>query len=315
MPRGNSRLDEFLRLFKWQDKRIPVVPYATDGNLQIYSDKIHMVSKDSLLTKETVEALRSKLINNPKRLDKKAVLFQDSSLLTPKLLEALENRLGIKGWDVSVVFLKDTSPARLGERLGSASLCICASTEEYPTELVYWMLPKGCQVIELQHEMKLRGEGAHIAGACDLDYWVNLVERGFVVDKLASQILEWCCNSGSSASKETTECLDESALQTLILPVVKEGYHSHSGDSFREMARLWGKRGYVTIKDDSNSHFCKLGDTILYDRPTYEWYDEAQLSEPSVLIGNPAPRKELGHKSWSFWPRRPELVELSLIHI
>lgn len=303
MPKGDSRLDKFLRLFKWEGKQIPVVPYDEEGNLQIYSDTVHMVKSSDLVTKEVVEALRSRLLEAPEKRGKQAVIFQDSTLVTPKLLEILESKLVEQGWSISVVFLADTSPDVLAEKLGSASLCIGCSTELNQTELVYWMLPKECQVIELQNEMKLRGEGAHMAGACGLEYWVGLVERGVILEKLAGQILGWV--EGSDTPMESSSAPKKLSL---ILPVNKDGYHGHAGDSFREMARLWAQKGYVNLEESSDEKFCWLEDTLLYDRPTYEWYDDAGLAVQKALVGNPAPRED-GHKAWSFWPRKPELVE------
>jgi hypothetical protein len=53
-----------------------------------------------------------------------------------------------------------------------------------------------------------------------------------------------------------------------------------------------------------------VGETLLYDRPTLQWLQQAPKAESvwkHALFGNPEPPQ--GGKSWSFWPRRPELVE------
>jgi hypothetical protein len=53
-----------------------------------------------------------------------------------------------------------------------------------------------------------------------------------------------------------------------------------------------------------------VGDTLLYDRPTHQWLEQSPPKEKifrRALFGNPAPAK--GGSPWSFWPRRPALVE------
>jgi hypothetical protein len=107
----------------------------------------------------------------------------------------------------------------------------------------------------------------------------------------------------------------DTSLPLLILPKQPtEGFFGHAGDSFREMAMLWAQKGYVRIAEDKHAHHVWLhgiGHTLLYDRPTYEWLEAAPPDEKRYkhgLFGNPAPPPGIG-KSWSFWPRRPSLVE------
>jgi len=53
-----------------------------------------------------------------------------------------------------------------------------------------------------------------------------------------------------------------------------------------------------------------IGDTLLYDRPTHEWLKASPPEERKWrvgLFGNPVPAE--GGQAWSFWPRRPVLVE------
>jgi hypothetical protein len=57
-----------------------------------------------------------------------------------------------------------------------------------------------------------------------------------------------------------------------------------------------------------------VGDTLLYDRPTYDWIKQSPTKEQTwkkALFGNPKPIGP-NSKSWSFWPRRPRLVEAML---
>jgi hypothetical protein len=96
------------------------------------------------------------------------------------------------------------------------------------------------------------------------------------------------------------------------MPKGHTGFYAHAGDSFREIASLWSERGYVDLVP-SPAHqvwLHEVGDTLLYDRPTHQWLEQAPAKEQTfrkALFGNPAPAKD--GSSWSFWPRRPALVE------
>jgi hypothetical protein len=168
-----------------------------------------------------------------------------------------------------------------------------------------WILPRGAKVIEVQNEMTPCGELLQLCGAADLEHRLFIVPKGTVSDATKQALLSFCC-------AETAK--PKSSLPTLILPSEKQGFFGHAGDSFREMARIWADRGYVQIIEDPLA--CQvwlngIGDTLLYDRPTYEWVDAAPPEERRwrvALFGNPEPRGP-NAKAWSFWARRPALVE------
>jgi hypothetical protein len=81
------------------------------------------------------------------------------------------------------------------------------------------------------------------------------------------------------------------------------------------MVRLWAERGYVTVKEVPglcNVWLGGVGQVLLYDRPTLEWFHASPTEEQEwqvALFGNPAATKALKATAWSFWPRRPRLVE------
>lgn len=94
------------------------------------------------------------------------------------------------------------------------------------------------------------------------------------------------------------------------------GFFSHAGDSFREMVELWAERQYVDAVEDPKVVQIWLGGvgkTLLYDRPTLDWLFASPSEEQTWdlgLFGNPKPTESGGvAKSWTFWPRRPRLVE------
>jgi hypothetical protein len=93
---------------------------------------------------------------------------------------------------------------------------------------------------------------------------------------------------------------------------MKFGFFGHKGDSFRELIDLWVEHGFVERKEDPSLTQCWLGDTLLYDRPTWAWFDKASEKEKSYdlcLVGNPDPSEKQRTKPWIFWPREPRLVE------
>lgn len=95
--------------------------------------------------------------------------------------------------------------------------------------------------------------------------------------------------------------------QQVILPMKRQDFFQHAGDSFREMVAVWGERGYVDVVERPVEQVWlgEVGETLLYDRPTLEWLNaSSEKSYKRGLFGNPV------HGSpWTFWPRRPRLVE------
>jgi hypothetical protein len=92
------------------------------------------------------------------------------------------------------------------------------------------------------------------------------------------------------------------------------GLYSHSGDSFRELVRLWADKKYVRIEEHPTAvqiWLHAIGHTLLYDRPTLEWLQAAPPDEQiwkKALFGNP-PAQGDDAAAWTFWARRPELLE------
>jgi len=97
-------------------------------------------------------------------------------------------------------------------------------------------------------------------------------------------------------------------LPTIIVPIVNDGFHSHKGDSFREMVSLWESKGYISVKR-SATNFVWLGETLLYDRANYDWLNKDPEPYKKILCGNPDASQIVNGIQWSFWPRNPKLVE------
>lgn len=291
-----------LQLFNWKRKEVPVLP--RDDELQVWCKKGYMMlpTDKNYVTREQVTALRRTLISGWNSQDqKKCVIFNDDLYCTREFINEIEPK--IDEYEVKVVWPNSNM---LVEALAGASLIILAGDVTQWGWI--WMAPKGAHVIQIQNEMEPNGDCLHLAAAAELKHSLCLAPKGKIQKGLADYVL-------ATINPKQIQPTVTSNAPLLIMPKQPtDGFFGHSGDSFREMATLWAHRGYVRIVEDKHAHQIWLhgvGHTLLYDRPTYEWLDAAPADEKRYkygLFGNPAPPPGIG-KSWSFWPRRPVLVE------
>jgi hypothetical protein len=254
------------------------------------------------VTREQVTALRRTLISGwNSQHQKKCVIFNDDLYCTREFINEIEPK--IDEYEVKVVWPNSNM---LVEALAGASLIILAGDVTQWGWI--WMAPKGAHVIQIQNEMEPNGDCLHLAAAAELKHSLCLAPKGKIQKGLSDYVL-------ATINPNQVQTTVTSTAPLLIMPKQPtDGFFGHSGDSFREMATLWAHRGYVRIVEDKHAHQIWLhgvGHTLLYDRPTYEWLDAAPADEKRYkygLFGNPAPPPGIG-KSWSFWPRRPVLVE------
>ena len=94
------------------------------------------------------------------------------------------------------------------------------------------------------------------------------------------------------------------------IPSKREGYFSHTNDSFRELLIEWGKRGYIKL-NETNSNHCWIEDNIiLYDRPIMDWFTHSIELFKFGLFGNTVPNYDsLNCSPWIFWARHPLNME------
>ena len=307
LPRDTARLQDFLQFFKWDEEVLPVLPRDTD--IVGYSEITTMLTPRSqpFVVKEDVDALRSNLRGyyeeptDPKRV----VIFQDDTILNSDDVLAIESGLEAEGYTVDVIYPTRSNPSFIFKRVLGAAICITPPM----FETLFWMLPRGAKVIEVMPELKIEGEGAHVAGAAGLDYWIILLQRAkkeqqraILLDKLAKTL---AAASAAIATPQTN-------LPTIVMPKGFDGFHGHLGDSFREMAAIWEERGYVRIEPSTQTPYVWLGgvgETLLYDRANYDWLKQTPATYKKILCGNPDAAAVENGVQWSFWPRRPQLVE------
>ena len=306
LPRSKPFMDA-IQIFNWGQKEVPVIP--RDEGIQTYCEKAYIMlpTDNTLISREQVALLRKHLIVrkdgkgsrwiSERDTEKRTVVFFDETYCNHDFVSKIEGN-----YNVEVVWPENTSIETLVEKLSGAYRLITASVNIGWA----WILPVNSTVIEIQNEMMPNAEGLHLASAAELIHLLILAPKGRITDNVRSTLVRHILTPVVSTL--------DTKVPILIIPTKPVGdFYHHSGDSFREMAVMWADKGYVRIIEDSHAHHVWLhgiGNTLLYDRPTYKWLENAPPEERrfvKALFGNPAPVN--GGKAWSFWPRRPALVE------
>jgi len=304
-----------IKMFSWPKQEIPVL--SRDENQQTWCVKGAMWPcqdiPEGFTSREEIGALRSALgLGGWKETvaKKELILVVDPKWMTDELADRIE-----KGLDgilrVKFVWAGRSSLDTVLHSLREAWGILMFSQEFAPWA---WVLPRGAYVWEIQNEMEPSASILHMSAAAELHHRLTIVPKGVPNDSERSGLLVKLLEA---IRQEFCPVLENpmSVKPKLYMPSGHTGFYAHAGDSFREVAGLWAERGYVDCVP-SPVHQVWLGavgDTLLYDRPTHEWLSRAPIAEQTwrvALFGNPSPIQ--GGKSWSFWPRRPALVEAAV---
>jgi len=283
--------EEVLQIFNWNAETLPIVA-REDNSLMWCKGAVGFVHNAGPILKEDMEALRSYLrgwepkISEPKKL----IIMEDGIILTKEVVLELEAKLEAH-FDVRVVYPRKTSLERTVDIYSGAWGIICACGVSAVGW--NWILPEGANVFEVNSSKVL---GLEISTASSLVHW--FVKKDGIIEQVLSTM---------------NTCVVDSKLPTIYVPASCEGFFSHPGDSFREMVLLWQKAGYVNVCEHPGTQvwWGAVGaeGVLLYDRPTNEWRLAAPVEEREwkfALFGNPKPSNG---SAWTFWPRRPSLVE------
>ena len=313
----NKGCMEAIKVFAWPNQEIPVL--SREENHQTWCASAAMWpyqdTEPGFVSAEEIGALRDSFgLGGWKEVitEEHVVVVVDPKWITDEVAEALETALeGIMR--IKVVWA------------GRSSLDTCLRAMRGATGLITfdrtlapwcWVLPKGGFVWEIQSEMEPTATLLHTASASALQHRLvivakgtpNDVEKKAVVEKLVRDIKEQCAAPPPPPPSPSEK-------PKILIPTGHTGFYAHTGDSFREMASIWAERGYVDCTPSSAHQVWlgSVGETLLYDRPTHEWLSRAPAAEKKwtmALFGNPPPPITDGStSSWSFWPRRPALVE------
>jgi hypothetical protein len=294
-----------LQMFSWNQREVPVLP--RDDSIQVWCKKAHAIlpSDNTGISRSHVEVLRTSLLGpwSPTEMpEKRCVVIFDEVYCTRDFINELEKSL--TEYDLRVIWPESETFVKT---LSGASLCIVGSGKNGIARWGWsWILPRGATLVEIQSELEPEGDCLQLAAAAELRHVLCICPKN-PGKTLLDNVLK------SITLKETPKA-PVNTKPLLILPKQPESsFFGHAGDSFREMARMWMVKGYVKIVEDAQAHQVWLhgiGDTLLYDRPTLEWLEQSPPDERNYkkgLFGNPTP--PAAGRSWSFWPRRPAIVE------
>ena len=298
---------EAIKMFDWPNREVPVL--SRDENLQTWCKKAVAWHYEDIngdfISKEEVAALRKNLgfggWNPLVTDDKKLVVVIDEKWISEEMADTIEETMKDCNISVKLLWPGKTALDVCIRALSGAWGAIMASQE---MAAWIWILPENAFVWELQCEMTPDASLLHLSAAADLHHRLLITPKGSPNQR----------DKDSATKKLTMDMkgfltVSNTPLQ-IILPQEQDGIFNHAGDSFREMVRIWGERGYVEVKEAPTQHVWLggVGETLLYDRPTMAWYDVSkEKSFKKALFGNPEPIS--GAKSWTFWPRRPTIVE------
>jgi hypothetical protein len=295
----DPKITEALNLFAWEEETLPVV--VRSPSFQTWCKKAYAwLPQDGLrgvVSSIEIAALRAAVygwLPNPE--GRRIVFIMDDNWITDSTVDMFEKR--IPNLESSCIYKTTEISTAISLMKGAWAVVVYGgSIERWGT---LWALPEKAYIWEIQPEIAPSLELYQVATAASLQHRFHIVPRGTPTPKDRLSMVE--------------TLVGELSTKPLILLPHKEttGFFHHAGDSFREMVQLWKERGYidtVEVKGLSNVWLNAVGDTLLYDRPTLEWLNrspEAERKWKRALFGNPKP---LQGSTWSFWARRPRIVE------
>lgn len=308
---GTEEMQGVLEKFNWrvagapkENNEVPVL--LREAAFQAWSKKAHVWYPQGgfsdLISPVEIQALRESVIRR-RTAEGHLVFCLDPLWITKEFVANIETALGT---DV-VIIEEDDSTEEIMDLLTGASGLI-GLADSHPLWGA-WLLPKSAFLIEVQVEASPSIEIAHLCTVCDVEQYIQVIPRARPhtkkdIENLAENIL-----------KILKKPVEELTAEILVPHSATTGYFAHAGDSFREMLKIWAERDYVPVKEVrglSNIWLGGVGKVLLYDRPTLEWFHASPEEEQVwnlALFGNPTPLLGAHATAWSFWPRRPRLVE------
>ena len=310
---------EALTAFKWSQGTMPVIEYDPQVQMWYQSALVFPVGETvDELEKEDVDTLRLCVKGWKADVTEKyrlRLVIVEGGAITPGISRDLEDILD-HAWEVRVVYSESSSLDRMRDMFAGAWGVLCSSGLQATGW--NWLLPVGARVFELGSGAG-SGAGSKMAALAGLEHRKIVVKPGTSDLDTASAMIE-------EVSREKRAIAGAALAAAAALPVIwiprrdLEGFFAHPGDSFREMVRLWGEKGWVQVKEHALATMIWWGSVgsdgvLLYDRDNQDWRLAAPMLEQGWtrgLFGNPRPPVVGSGQTgipWSYWPRRPELVE------
>jgi hypothetical protein len=300
---------EVLEKINWNSHKIPII--SKENDIQIWAEEavITPITQNEVCLKGDIEALRRGVkgwVEKPVFFNGlyRIVLVDDGSDLCMNVENCLE-----KAWDIKVIYPGRSSVDRMWDVMRGAwgIIDFTGSKREKGYESCgwNWLMPKGAYVFDVNSNSTF---GLEVSSASELEHRFVKANEDDILEAVFEEEKEYTMNKNANTENKPILYVPRSSL---------EGYFSHPGDSFREMARLWGKRGYCIVKEHPSATMCWMNSVgkdgvLLYDRPTHEWRMTAPMNEKEwklALFGNPKVTGIENATPWFFWPRRPAIVE------
>ena len=162
----------------------------------------------------------------------------------------------------------------------------------------------GCN-IELVRAINLHGHNLS-----ELNLYDNLHRFFFKETDLIYSIV----NNINSVENITIENKEENKPTIIIPKMPRNDFWHHNNDTFRELLKLWSENELINLKEEDVKHvwYNKVGDILLYDRPTLSWLEnDKNIKYNKILFGNPIVPNNLKNiaTSWIFWGRSPRKLD------
>jgi hypothetical protein len=224
------------------------------------------------------------------RGDAESEMYAISGLSTD-VIDALDEELD----DIQLIG-RTTAPLKIVATIKHASLIVGGpQLHDY-----LWAATQGAEFIDIAPTVAM----AEMATACGLRYYPLSIE-GLAPAEVARLLL--------IIMKPAPVIRPVEGLRKVFVPAARDGFHAHPGDSFRELVELWAEAGLCerVYHDGVFVWLDAVGaeGTLLYDRPTLEWLEQAPEAErkwKKAFFGN---EQHADGKPWIFWARRPRLLE------
>jgi len=314
-------LGAFLQDCVWPSSD-PMAALPMLDDVQYYADHVWAVPPSDTfipVTKEDVALLRS-LLPLSKDITKKPVAVicvtdDASAVLSREWADSVAEHI-LSKWTVKIVVPTDSVVLRREAFQSATWILGTGASLDW-----IWMASPSTTVLEFMDAGTPEGSHIHLAGAADLRYIVATHVRDSLVNQRQAALLDVGKAIKAFGFKDLLEVSrvpSRTELPVIVLPTGKalNGFFSHSGDTFREMAQIWAERGYCKVEESEETPYCwwgGIGEVLLYDRPTIRWWNDA-VPYQMALFGNcePVDKTRLRQSVWSFWPRSPRAIEAAV---
>jgi hypothetical protein len=311
---NTSEFLDVLKMFSWPQKTVPVIEWKPDT--QIFSQKALMwyPQNEYLITREEVFMLREFMLDGWLQTAttdiRKLVCFIDGTYITDKWVTDLEKDVG-ENITVESIWPGTAPSACVAALRGAMGAVVVGGKGTQGRWGWFWTLPRDAIIFEIQTDMNPSGDLLHMTAAGGGRHSLVVIPKSVAaMEGVRPKIAASFCEITRACTVE----IQAPTAPIIYVPDHAQGFFHHAGDSFREMVDLWAEKGYVTkVMDESvyNVWLKGVGEVLLYDRPTYDWFQKSPDREQKwkrALFGNPPPLGVNAY-AWSFWPRRPRLVE------